>query len=156
VRFGRTCTLASGGGAGRPGGAGEGTVPRPGAILRGTRVRLVAVQSHTSDVAQILQLGNQIDAVQLQIEQIQGQLNVIANQVAESTVTVQLQERGVDGGTTPTGPSLGSAWHRSAEGFMRVIGAVVIGLGYLIPVLVIVLAAWAVVTLERRRRRAAS
>ena len=53
-------------------------------------------------------------------------------------------------------PSLGSAWSRSLQGFLRVIGAVIVGLGYLIPLALIALGVWFAVTLVRRRRRAAS
>ena len=52
-------------------------------------------------------------------------------------------------------PSLGSAWHRSVQGFLNVISAVVIGLGYLIPIGLLMLALW-LITLAVRRRRATS
>ena len=42
------------------------------------------------------------------------------------------------------------------QGFLRVVGAVVVGLGYLIPLGAVALVAWGVVRLVRRRDRAAS
>jgi Domain of unknown function (DUF4349) len=126
-------------------------------ILQGTKARLVDLQSKATTTSQILYLGNQIDQVQLQIEQIQGQLNVIRNQVAESTVTVELREENAPENTSAADrPSLGSAWDYAVQGFMRVLGAVIVGLGYLIPVAVIGLAIGAVVMLVRKRRRGAS
>jgi hypothetical protein len=129
-------------------------------IVKGTKARLVSLQSKATTTSQILFLGNQIDQVQLQLEQLQGQINYINNQVAESTIKVELREK--DAPVTQTAnntvkqPSLGSAWSRSLQGFLRVIGAVIVGLGYLIPLALIALGVWFAVTLVRRRRRAAS
>lgn len=127
-------------------------------ILKGQRDLLLGLRAKATSVGQILSLSNQINQVQLQIEQIQGQLNVIDNQVAESTIKVSLRERGAPDGNPDhvDNPSLSSAWHRSVQGLLRVIGAVIVGLGYLLPVMVIGLLAWGIVTLVRRRRRATS
>jgi Domain of unknown function (DUF4349) len=127
-------------------------------ISKGTKRRLVSLQAKTTSVSEILSLGNQIDQVQLQIEQIQGQLNLINDQVAESTVQVALRERdaATDPGSGVDNPSLSSAWDRSLQGFLRVLGAVIVGLGYLIPVALIAGGIWGVLTLVRRRRRATS
>jgi hypothetical protein len=128
-------------------------------IVRGTKARLVSLQSHATTTSQILFLGNQIDQVQLQIEQLQGQINFINNQVAESTIRVELREKDAPAAQTTNSveqPSLGSAWSRSLQGFLRVIGSVIVGLGYLIPVGIIALGVWFVVTLVRRKRRVAS
>ncbi len=127
-------------------------------ISKGTKQRLVSLQSKATSVSEILSLGNQIDQVQLQIEQIQGQLNLINDQVAESTVKVALREQDAanDPGSGVDNPSLSSAWERSLQGFLRVLGAVIVGLGYLIPVALIAGGIWSVLTLVRRRRRATS
>ena len=128
-------------------------------ILRGTKARLVSLQSKATTVNEILALGAKIDDVQLQIEKIQGSLNVIDAQVAESTVRVELREQDAQapsGTEPPERPSLGSAWDRAVQGFLRVVGAVIVGLGYLIPIGIVALGIWLVVMAVRRRRRAAS
>jgi hypothetical protein len=127
-------------------------------ILKGTKERLVSLQADATSVNEILSLGSQIDQVQLQIEQIQGQLNLINDQVAESSIKVALREQNAptDPGEGIDNPSLSSAWSRSLQGFLRVLGAVIVGLGYLIPLALLGGAIWAVLTLVRRRRRAAS
>ena len=79
--------------------------------------------------------------------------------MAQSTIKVELREKDAPQGTTPdnvNNPSLRSAWHHSEQGFLRILGAVVIGLGYLIPIAIIALLVWGVVMLVRRRRPAAS
>ena len=90
-------------------------------------------------------------------EQIQGQLNFIQDQVAEATVHVELHEKAAAQVQTSAveNPSLGSAWDRSIQGFLNVVSAVVIGLGYLLPIAVLALGIW-LVTVAVRRRRGAS
>ena len=61
-----------------------------------------------------------------------------------------------DPGQSIDNPSLSSAWDHALQGFLRVLGAVIVGLGYLIPLALIGGAIWGVVTLVRKRRRAAS
>ena len=128
-------------------------------ILKGQRALLISLRDQATTVNAILSLSRRVDAVQLQIEQIQGNLNVLNDQVAMSTVRVELREKGSPQAETSPDvdkPSLGTAWDRALQGFLRVIGAVIVGLGYLIPLAVIGLAIWGGVTLARRRRRAAN
>ena len=58
--------------------------------------------------------------------------------------------------STTDNPSLADAIRLGWEGFLRVIGAVIVGLGYLVPIALVALAIWGIVTLVRRRRRGAS
>ena len=126
-------------------------------ILIGRRAVILRLMSRAVSIGDTLALQNQFDNVQLQIEQIQGNLNVIRNQVAESTITVDLHEKDSPkpAATAVSTPSLGKSLRLSWQGFLRMIGAVVVGLGYLIPVAFIGLAIW-VVTRATRRRRATS
>ena len=124
-------------------------------IFKKQRDLLIGLQSKVSDAGQILFYADKINAVQLNIESIQGQLNFLNHSVAESTIKVELREKDAPAGTTPndiTKPSLRSAWNFSIQGFLRVLGAVLIGLGYLIPLSVIGLLVWGAVMLARRRR----
>ena len=106
-----------------------------------------------------LSLSNKFADVQTQIEQIQGQLNVLNDKVELATLKVTLREEGVatpeGGGDDIRNPSLGSAWDRAVQGFLGVIAAVVVGLGYLVPVLVLA-GVFLGLRLLIKRRRAAS
>ena len=80
--------------------------------------------------------------MQLEIENIQGRLNFLKDQVAEATIKVEVRERDVqreDPGSDPENPSLADSFELAVQGFLRIIGAVVVGLGYLIPLGVIAL-----------------
>jgi hypothetical protein len=124
----------------------------------GQRTVLRNLMAQATTIQETITVQSHLSRVELQIEQIQGQLNVIENQVAEATVRVDLHEKNA----TPTpqtseveNPSLGSAWDRAIQGFLNVVAAVVVGLGYLVPLGILALAVW-LVTLAVRRRRAAS
>lgn len=126
-------------------------------IAKSRRTVLLGLQSSATTLGDVLTIQRQLDDVQLQIEQIQGQLNFINDQVAEATIRVDLREKDAPTAqqNTVENPSLGSAWDRAVQGFLNVVSAVVIGLGYLIPIGLLMLTLW-LLTLAARRRRAAS
>jgi hypothetical protein len=123
----------------------------------GQRAVLRNLMGQATTIRETITVQNRLSQVELQIEQIQGQLNFIQDQVAEATVHVELHEK--DAAQVPTSavenPSLGSAWDRSIQGFLNVVSAVVIGLGYLVPITVLGLGIW-LITVAVRRRRGAS
>jgi hypothetical protein len=110
-------------------------------------------QADTTD--EILRMSSQLDDVTLQIEQIQGQLRFLNDQVAESTLRVSIQEQNAPKAATSAGvdnPDLGSSVDLAVQGFLRIVGAVIVGLGYLIPLTVLAAIVWLVVVSVRRRR----
>jgi hypothetical protein len=128
-------------------------------ILIDRRDLLQSLQNEATTSSEILRLAGLIEQTQLEIEKTQGQLRYLKNQVAEATIKVDLRERHAPDDTpepTSDNPSLTEAIRLGWEGFLRVVGAVIVGLGYLVPIALIGLAIWGIVTLVRRRRRAAS
>jgi hypothetical protein len=127
-------------------------------VLQTQRELIERLLHQSTSVSGQLSLSNRFANVQTQIEQIQGSLNVLNDKVDLATLRVTLREEGV---TAPanadevTHATLGSAWDRAVQGFFGVVAAVVVGLGYLVPLLVLA----GLVLLVRRaviRRRAAS
>ena len=107
---------------------------------------------------EILRLSGQIEDVQLQIEQIQGQLRFLNDQVAESTLRVSIQEQSAPAVAVQPAvdnPDLGSSFDLAVQGFLRIVGAVIVGLGYLIPITAIAAIVWMAVWFVRRRRATA-
>ncbi len=128
-------------------------------ILQQRSRLLRRLQNDATTSAEILRLSGLIEDTQLEIENIQGRLNFLKDQVAEATIQVQIRERhapGEEAGTDPENPSLTDSFELGVQGFLRVIGAIVVGLGYLIPVAVVALVVYGVVRLVRRRDRVAS
>ena len=127
-------------------------------VLQTQRELIVKLLHQSTTVSGQLSLSNKFSDVQTQIEQIQGQLNVLNDKVELATLKVTLREEGVAAPSDSedvSHVSLGSAWDRAVQGFFGVVGAVVVGLGYLVPLLVLA----GLVLLIRRaviRRRAAS
>ena len=124
----------------------------------GQRTVLRNLMAQATTIQETITVQNRLSQVELQVEQIQGQLNFIQDQVAEATVRVELHEEDaaqLQQTDVVENPSLGSAWDRSIQGFLNVVSAVVIGLGYLLPLAALGLIVW-LITAAVRRRRAAS
>jgi hypothetical protein len=125
-------------------------------IARGRRHVLQGLYAQATTIEQTVRVLNALNDTQTRIEQMQGQLNVIDNQTSQSTIRVSLREEGLPDLQTQDvrNPSVGTAWDRAVAGFFGVISAVVIGVGYLVPIAILALLVLLVVTLVRRRRAA--
>jgi len=126
-------------------------------ILQARKALLFGLSQKADTTDEILRLAGQLDDVQLRIEQIQGQLRFIADQVAESTLRVSIQERNAPETVRETevdNPDLGSSFDLAVQGFLRIVGAVIVGLGYLIPLTLLGALVWLVAWFVRRRRAA--
>jgi len=129
--------------------------------LTGRRTVLRSLLARTTTIAESLTVENELQDVQLQIDQIEGQLRFLNNQVAESTLTVDLHEQSAPAGETRTNggiqnPSLSRALDRAIQGFFGILATIIVGLGYVLPLAVIAGLVAGVVMLVRRRGRAAS
>jgi hypothetical protein len=127
-------------------------------ILQARRALLFDLFQDADTTDEILRLSGQLDDVQLRIEQIQGQLRFLNDQVAESTLRVSIQERNAPAVTPETEvdkPDLGSSIDLAVQGFLRIVGAVIVGIGYLIPITAIAGLVWMAVWFARRRRATA-
>jgi Domain of unknown function (DUF4349) len=124
-------------------------------ILEGQRDLLLGLRQDATTTDEILRLSSQLNAVQLRIEQMQGQIRFINDQVAEATLRVTITERSAPH-TEPAedieNPNLGSSVDLAVQGFLRIVGAVIVGLGYLIPLTILAGLIWVVATAVRRRR----
>ena len=124
-------------------------------ILVARKALLFDLFGQADTTEEILRMAGQLDDVQLRIEQIQGQLRFIKDQVAESTLRVSIQERNAPEAVTQEevdNPDLGSSFDLAVQGFLRIVGAVIIGLGYLIPLTVLGALVWMAIWFARRRR----
>ena len=128
-------------------------------ILLDRKALLEGLLSEATTSSEILRLSALVEQTQFEIERTQGQLRYLRNQVAEATIKVDLREQHApeqEQEPSTDSPSLSRAIRLGWQGFLRVIGAVIVGLGYLVPIAAIGLAIWGIVKLVRRRRRAAS
>jgi hypothetical protein len=120
-------------------------------IAEARRDVLLRLMDEANSISQTIRVQNALDDTQLRIEELQGRLNLLDDRTSLATIRVELREEGVD--PAPDTASLPNAFERSVSGFVGVIAAIVIGLGYLLPLALIGLIAWFVVIRVRRRRR---
>jgi len=123
----------------------------------GQRAVLRNLMARATTIQETITVQSRLSNVELQVEQIQGQLNFIEDQVAEATVRVEIHEKDApqtQQASDVENPSLGTAWDRSIQGFLNVVSTVVIGLGYLLPIGLLGLGVWLLTVTVRRRRGA--
>jgi Domain of unknown function (DUF4349) len=121
-------------------------------IARARREVLLGLMADAVSIEQTIRVQNALDETQLRIEQFQGQLRLLDDRTSLATIGLRLREQGVEPESEVEKASIPNAFERAAAGFVGVIAAIVIGLGYLLPILVLGLAAWFVVARTRRRR----
>ena len=101
----------------------------------------------TTDAAQLSELRSELGDVQLQLDSANAQKVDALDSEARATLSVDMQEDV----TVATPTQLATDWHHATTAALSVLGAVVIGLGYGIPTLVLFAAAWGAMRLARRR-----
>jgi hypothetical protein len=104
---------------------------------------LLRLMSKAATIDESIRVQQQLQRVQGTIEELAGQDRLLGNQVAMSTITVSMTEAGPLAPPAPgkRGPLL-RAWDEALDGSVSVIAAVVVGVGYLLPVGLIALAGW--------------
>jgi hypothetical protein len=122
-------------------------------IARSRREVLLGLMKDATTIEQTIRVQNALDETQLRIEELQGQLRLLDDRTSLATIRLALRERGVEPEAEVEAASIPNAFERAAAGFVGVIAAIVIGLGYLLPLLILGLAVW-FVSLRVRRRRA--
>jgi hypothetical protein len=121
-------------------------------IAKARRLVLLRLMHRANSIEQTIRVQNALDDTQLQIEDLQGGINVLEDRTSFATVRLELREQGVQVATQVEKPSIPGAWQRSIAGFIGVIVAVIVGLGYVIPVALLLGLVWLVVVRVRRRR----
>jgi hypothetical protein len=119
-------------------------------IGKSRREVLLRLMNKAVSIEQTIRVQNALDETQLRIEQIEGQLRLLDDQTSLATISLNLREEGVSAEVETA--SIPNAFERSAAGFVGVIAAIVIGLGYLLPLALIGLAGWFIWTRVQRRR----
>ncbi|MFZ0059997.1 MAG: DUF4349 domain-containing protein [Acidimicrobiales bacterium] len=94
------------------------------------RNQLEVLLSRAGRVSDLLAVENQIEYVQSQIEQIQGEQRTIAAQVDYSSLTVDLVVSRPHVSSSPNG--FGHAWHEAISGFVNGVKALIAHLGDLL------------------------
>lgn len=96
---------------------------------------LLDLMARANSIEATLRVQRELQQVQLRIEEIEGQLRYLRDRTELATIQVSLHEPGAVVPTTEpsTRPSLAEAWERAVDAFLAVCSAVLVGLGYLVP-----------------------
>jgi len=126
---------------------------------------LRALMRRAVSVSDTIRVQGVLQGVELQIEEIQGELNYLRDRTSMSTISVAVHEAG----RRPVPPQHASAiWKdgaRAAHAATEVVGAVIVGAGYVVPLAILALLAvlvgrlaapWAAPLAARRRTPAAT
>lgn len=103
---------------------------------------LLDLMSQAKTIEATLRVQRELQDVQLRIEEIEGQLRYLENRTDLATIQVSLHEPGAAAPPKRLSdrPSLVEAWDQAVDAFLAVCSAVVVGLGYLVPLSVLGLA----------------
>jgi hypothetical protein len=102
-------------------------------------IRLLMAKTKT--IGETIEVQRQLGAVREQIEQLSGEQARLADAVALSTLTLSLAEPGASS-AEPAGNGLGAALRRAIDGAETVLAGTIVGLGYAVPLGLLVGLAW--------------
>jgi hypothetical protein len=105
-------------------------------------VVLLKLMGRATTIGDTLRIQNELSQVQLRIEELKGQLRVLDNQTSFATIEVSMREIGHVPPAQARSSGLGQAWRDARSGFIGVLSAVVVGLGYLIPIALLLGLIW--------------
>jgi hypothetical protein len=119
---------------------------------------LLKLMSRATTIGETLRVQNELSQVQMRIEELKGQLRVLNNQTSFSTIDVAMREAGTPVHTRQQKKheqsTIAQAWDDARHGFVGVLAAIVVGLGYLIPITALLALIW--LGLRRLRPRVAA
>jgi Domain of unknown function (DUF4349) len=101
---------------------------------------LLRLMRRSKTIEDSLKVQRTLQDVQLAIEEIRGQLRVLSDQTDLSTITLSMAEATRVAPKPKEGLTFVRAWRQAIHAIAAVFGAVVIGLGYAIPLALIALA----------------
>lgn len=81
-------------------------------------------------IEEMVRIQEQLANVQLRIEELEGQLQYLRDQTSLATISVRIFEPGA---TTQPPRGLGKAWSEAIQAFQRVVGGLIVGLGWVAP-----------------------
>ncbi|MGH2557265.1 MAG: DUF4349 domain-containing protein [Actinomycetota bacterium] len=101
---------------------------------------LLRLMRQSKTIEDSLKVQRTLQDVQLAIEEIRGQLRVLGDQTELSTIELSMLEGGAAATKPDEGLTFVRAWRQAIHAIATVLGAVVVGLGYVLPIVLIVFA----------------
>lgn len=111
---------------------------------------LLRLMDRAASVSDTIRVQRELQGVQMEIERLTGRLRYLEDQTDLGTITLSFVEVGAPGHKPPTGV-LTKAWDRAVDVALAVVAAVIVGVGFLVPVAVLAAAAYLVLRALRPR-----
>lgn len=86
--------------------------------LQASRQQYLLIMTRATSISDILAVQNQLNTLQSEIEQLQGQLNVLNHETTYGSLTVMLTETGHPSNGPHHRSGFGKAWHDAVSGFV--------------------------------------
>lgn len=99
---------------------------------------LLRLMDEANSVSDSIKVQRELTHVQLEVERLRGRLRFLDDQTSFSTIAVSITE---DGASSPGVSVIGRAWGRAVDAFLSVVAAVIVGAGFLLPLLAMLVAA---------------
>lgn len=110
--------------------------------LSTTRSTYLTILSRASSIGDILAVQSRINDIQMQIEQLQGQLNVLTDQTSFGTLTVTVDQKAAPAAVVHRQSGMSRAFHRSVDRFVNGTEAIVGVVGPIALVVLILAVLW--------------
>ena len=108
------------------------------------------IMAKATNVEDIIKIQVEIDRVTMTLNQIEGQLRYLSNQIDLSTITVNLQEPEPVGGETSY--NIVTAINEGIAGFFGMISAIIIFIFSIIPLIILAVIAYAIYRWHQKRK----
>ena len=109
---------------------------------------LLRLYDRSTSIADTIRVQRELQDVQLEIERLRGRLRFLADRTDLSTISVSIAEDGIV--QAADGP-FEKAWETARKTFVAVISAAIVGTGFVLPLTLFALIAYAVFRLVRPR-----
>jgi hypothetical protein len=108
--------------------------------LQAVEAQLLELLEKTEDVPAALAVQSQLNAVQLELEQVRGQIRYLDDQSSYATISLDIRERGAAAATKSDGESWGivEGWHDGARAFVRVVAGAFVVMATAAPLLLLI------------------
>jgi hypothetical protein len=105
---------------------------------------LLGLMDRATSIDESITVQRRLQDVQLTIERLEGQLRVLRDQTDLATINVELSEPGAKPAAAGSKGTLSRAIHEAVTGFVSVVAAVVVAVGYVVPLALFALIGWAI------------
>lgn len=123
--------------------------------LRSHEEAIRLLMTKTGTIGETIEVQRQLSTVREQIEQLAAQQARLNDAIAYATITLSLAEPGVAFNPKGDGSPIGDAFGRALDGAENVLAALIVTLGYLVPLALLAGAVWLVARPFLARRRPA-